>query len=144
MLYSLVLGGLDSIVQAVQIHVGGDDQWFTPIDGVPDGHIQGRRLIVLPQCSLGQPGAVVGLSHDLKLHRPGVIAGEEMDRKLKTLVCTPVGDQLGVGLGISLQFCEDILITHAGKDKGSLCVWKPSGLVKECGQLIREGQPADA
>lgn len=84
-------GGLDGGVQAAQIHVGGDDQGLPLVDGVPGGHIQGRRLVCLLQRGPGQPGAVVGLSHDLKLHRSGIVAGQEMNRKLEALVRSPVG-----------------------------------------------------
>lgn len=74
-------GGLDSGVQSAQVHVGGNHQGPPLIDGVPDGDIQGRRLICLFQRGPGQPGAVVGLSHDLKLHRSGVVAGQKVDRR---------------------------------------------------------------
>lgn len=80
-------GGLDSGVQAAQIHVGGDNQGPPLIDGIPGRHIQGRRLVFLLQRGPGQPGAVVRLSHDLKLHRSGIVTGQEMNRKLEALVC---------------------------------------------------------
>lgn len=122
LLYPPASGSLNGGVQAVQIHVGGDDQGAVPIDSVPDGHIQRRGLVLLLQRGPGQPGTVVRLCHDLKLHCPGVVAGEKVDRKLKTLVCTPVGDQLGIGLGVGFQLGEDILVTLAGEDKGPLCI----------------------
>ena len=69
-------GGLDCGVQAAQIHVGGDHKRPALIDSVPDGHIQGRRLVFLLQRGPGQPGAVVGLGHDLELYRSGIVTGE--------------------------------------------------------------------
>ena len=66
-----------------------------------------------------------------------------MDRKLKTLVCAPVGNEFGVDPGIGLQFREDILVALAGEDKGPLCIRKPGCLVGECSQFIRQGQLAD-
>lgn len=137
-------GGLDGGVQAAQIHVGGDNQGPPLIDGVPGGHIQGRRLVFLLQCGPGQPDAVVGLRHDLKLHRPSVVAGKEMNRKLEALVCASIRDQLGVGLDISLQLGEDISVALTSKDKSPLCPRKSGGLIGEGGQLIRESQLANA
>lgn len=139
-----VAGGLDGGVQAAQIHVGSDDQGLPLIDGVPSRHVQGRRLIFLFQCCPGQPGAVVGLGHDLELHRSGAVAGQEMNRKLKALVCASIRDQLGVGLGIGLQLSEDIPVALTGKDKDPLCFREAGGLVGESSQLIRQRQLADS
>ena len=122
LLYPPAPGGLNGGVQAAQIHVGGDDKRAVPIDGVPDRHIQGRRLVLLLQRGPGQPGTVVRLCHDLKLHRPGVVTGQEVGRKLETAVSPSIGDQLGIGLGVGLQFGEDVFVTLAGKDKGPLCI----------------------
>ena len=66
-----------------------------------------------------------------------------MDRKLKTLVCAPVGNEFGVGPGIGLQFREDILVALAGEDKGPLCIRKPGGLVGESSQFICQGHFTD-
>lgn len=137
------VGGLDSGVQTAQVHVGGNHKGLPLIDGVPDGHIQGRRLVFLLQCGPGQPGAVVGLGHDLKLHSPGVVAGQKVNWELEAAVRSPVGDQLSVGLGVGLQFGEDILIALAGKDERPLCPREPGGLVGEGGQFIRQDQLAD-
>lgn len=122
LLYPPAPGGLNDGVQAAQIHVGGDDQRAVPIDGVPDRHVQGWRLVFLLQRGPGQPGTVVRLCHDLKLHCPGVVTGQEVDRKLETAVSPSIGDQLGIGLGVGLQFGEDVFVTLAGKDKGPLCI----------------------
>ena len=97
------VGGLDSGVQAAQVHVGGDYKRPPLIDGIPGRHIQGRRLVFLLQCGPSKPGAVVGLGHDLELHRSGIIAGQEMNRKLEALVCASIRDQLGIGLSVGLQ-----------------------------------------
>ncbi len=67
-----------------------------------------------------------------------------MDRELKALIGTSVRNQFGVGLGIGLQFGQDIPVAFPGKDKSPLCVWKPGRLVGKGGQLIRQGQLADA
>lgn len=143
LLQAPTVGGLDSGLQTAQVHVGGNHKGLPLIDGVPDGDIQGRRLVFLLQCDLGQPGAVVGLSHDLKLHRPGIVTGQEMNRKLEALVCASIRDQLGIGLDISLQLSEDISIALTGKDERPLCPREPGGLVGESGQLIRQRQLAD-
>ena len=136
-------GGLDSGVQAAQVHVGGDNQGLSLIDGVPGGDIQGRRLVFFLQRGPGQPGAVVRLSHNLKLHRSGVVAGEEMNRKLETLVRSSIGNQLGVGLSIGLQLRENVFVALTGKDKSPLCPRKSGGLVGESGQFIHQRQLAN-
>lgn len=143
LLYPPAPGGLNGGVQAAQIHVGGDDQRAVPIDGVPDRHVQGWRLVFLLQRGPGQPGTVVRLCHDLKLHRPGIVAGEKVDRKLKTLVCTPVGDQLGIGLGVGFQLGEDILVALTGEKKSPLAARKLGGLVGESSQFICQGHFTD-
>ena len=58
-----------------------------------------------------------------------------MDRKVKASVCAPVGDQLGIGLGIGFQLGEDILVTLASEKEGPLCPGKPGSLIGESGQL---------
>ena len=67
-----------------------------------------------------------------------------MDRKLKTLVCTPVGDQLGIGLGVGFQLGEDILVALTGEKKSPLAARKLGGLVGEGGQFIGQGQFTDS
>ncbi len=85
-----VLSGQDGSVQAAQVHIGGNDQRSALIDRVPGWNFQGSRLVFFFQCSFGQPDTVVGLGHNLKLHRPSVITREKVDWKLKASVCTPV------------------------------------------------------
>ena len=92
LLQAPVPGGLNGGVQTAQVHVGGNHQGPPLIDGVPGRDVRGRRLVFLLQCGLSQPGAVVRLSHDLKLHRSGVVAGEEMNREPETLVRSPIRD----------------------------------------------------
>ena len=137
------MGGLDGCIQSTQVHVGGNYKGQPLIDGIPGGHVQGRRLVFLFQRSLGQAGAVVGLGHELKLHRSGVVAGEKMDRKLNALVRSPVRYQFGVGLGVGLQFGQDIPVALASENKSTFCPREPGGLVGECSQFIRQGQLAD-
>lgn len=67
-----------------------------------------------------------------------------MDWKLQALVGTPVGNELGIGLRVGLQFSQDITIAFPSKEKGPSHVWKPCGLIGESGQLIRQSHLADA
>lgn len=66
-----------------------------------------------------------------------------MDRKLETAVSPSIGDQFGIGLGISLQFGEDILVTLAGEKKSPLAARKLGGLVGESSQFICQGHFTD-
>ena len=85
-------------VQAAQIHVGGDDKRAVPIDGVPDRHIQGRRLVFQE--------AIMEVTD-----RPPVPYTPP-----RTQFLTEKGE------GVGLQFGEDVFVTLAGKDKGPLCI----------------------
>lgn len=144
LLHPPVSGSPDGGIQAAQIHVGGDHEGHPGKEGVPDGNVRGWRLIRLIQCGPDQPVTVVGLGHDLKLYRPGGVTGEEMDGKLETLICTPIGDQLGVSLSVGLQLGEDIFVACASKDESPLCAGKSGSLVGKGSQLIRQCQLADA
>ena len=97
---ALFPGYADSGIQAAQVHIGGNDERHPLKECVPNWYFGG--LIFVLQSSLCQSVAVVRLCHDLKLHRPGIVAGEQMNGKLQTLVGSPVGNQFGIGLGIGL------------------------------------------
>ena len=56
-----------------------------------------------------------------------------MDRKVEAAVRSPVGDQLGIGLGVGFQLSEDILVALASEKKSPLCPRKPGSLIGESG-----------
>lgn len=130
-------GSPDGRIQAAQVHIGGDDQGPALIDSVPDRHVQGRGLVRLLQRGPGQPGTVAGLGHDLELHRPGAVTGQQVDRELEASVRAPVGDQLGVGPSVGLQLGEDVLVALAGEKESPLRLRGPGSLIGEGSQLIR-------
>ena len=99
-LQALFPGYADSGIQAAQVHIGGNDERHPLKERVPNWYFGG--LIFVLQSGLRQPMAIVRLCHNLELYRPGFIAGEQMDRESQTLVGAPIGDQLGIGLGIGL------------------------------------------
>lgn len=111
---------MDSGVQAAQVHIRRNDERHLLKEGVPGGDC--RWLIFVLQGGPGQPGPVVGLGHDLKLHRPGIIAGQKVDRHLQALIRASVGDEFGVGLSVGLQFGQDVLVTLPSEDESPLRV----------------------
>ena len=134
LLPALTVGSLNGGVQAAQVHIRRNNKGHPVKDSVPDRDLCG--LVLVLQRGLCQTAAVVRLRHDLKLHRSGVVAGEKMNWKLNTPISASIGNQLGIGLGISLQFGENVLIAFAGKKEGTPCAWEPGGLVGESGQFI--------
>ncbi len=144
LLASKLTGCVNGGVQAPQVHVRRNHKGVPLKQSVPGGDLRRRRPVLILEGGLRQPLPVVWYGHDLKLHRPGAVAGEQMDRELKALIGASVGNQLGVGLGIGLQFGQDIPVAFPGKEEDPLCVGKPGRLVGEGGQLIRQGQLADA
>ncbi len=137
LLQAPISGCLNGGIQTAQVHIGGDHQGPAIVDGVPDRNVRGRRLVFLFQCGPSQPGAIIRLCHDLKLHCAGIVTGQEMDRKVKASVRTSVGDQLGIGLGVGFQLRKNVFVALTGKDKSPLYYMESGNLIRESGQFIR-------
>lgn len=85
-------------IQPPEVHIRRHDKGHPLKESVPS---RIRRGLVLGfQCGLGEPPAVVRHRHDLELDRAGIVAGEQMDRKLYAAVGCTVGNELGVRPGL--------------------------------------------
>jgi len=108
-LYPLFVCCLDGCIQAPQVHVRRNHEGYTLKHGIPGGDLHQRWPILVFECSLCQPLAVVRDRHDLKLYRTGSIAGEQVNGKLQAAVRAPVRNQLGISLGSAIKLTRKFL-----------------------------------
>ncbi len=138
-------GRSDGGVDPVEIHVRRHEEGHALEHGVPLGHVLRGRTVLVFQRRLGQPCPVVRHSHDLELHRPGGVTGQQVDGKLETAVRAAVGEQLGVILVRgTLQLGQHALVAVPGKEEGPAHIPEPGGLIGEGRQLIHQRHLADA
>ena len=144
LLYSPLLCGADGGVNTPQVHVRRHDEGHTLEKGVPGGNIFRRRLVLMFQRRLGQPGSVIRHGHDLQLYRAGGVTGEQMYRQLQGAVSIAVEDQPRIGLVGLRKLSENIRVTLPSKDERPPGIPETGGLIGEGSQFIRKGQLTDA
>lgn len=129
-------------IQPPEVHVRRHDKGHPLKESVPS---RIRRGLVLGfQCGLGEPPAVVRHRHDLELDRAGIVAGEQMDRKLYAAVGRTVGNELGIRPWLGgFQLRQNIAVAFSGKEKRPPGVPEAGGLVGKGIQFICQGQLAD-
>ena len=138
-------GCADGGVDSAQIHIRRHEEGHALEHGVPLGYVVGGRVVLAFQRRLGQPRSVVRRGHDLELHRPGTVAGQQVDGELEAAVRTAVGEQLGIlPIHGALQLSEYALIAGPSEDKRPSYVPEPGGLVGERRQFIHQRHLSDA
>lgn len=109
-------GGLDGGVDAPQVHVCRKDKGHPAVHGVPVRGILRRGLIIGLEGRPRQPRPIVRHSHDLKLHGPGIVTGEQMHRQAERAVGRGIMDEFIVQRGISAcKFGKHVGVAFTGK-----------------------------
>lgn len=103
-------------VNAPQVHIRRHDEGHTLIQSIVHRPVSGRRNVVRLQDDSRQKFTVIWNTHDAELQAARVIAWQQKQRQLQTVVDFTIGLQACVVVILyTIQFGKDLLVAGRGK-----------------------------